>query len=157
MKMIQVALCTALLSFASLSATAAEGEPEWLFVQTAAEFTIDGDALTIPYERQVFGFTDRPNRMHAYVTAHEFESLWTKGEDNFGSNPPNAVLTWVEDGEVREAEIVLTSARVGDLGRSITYQIKSEAGHELPHKAEKVSLFVDDLHDTYCFFYGHNC
>jgi len=143
MKTIQSVLFSALFSLACVSAHAAEGATQWLFVQTAADFTSDGDTLTIPYEREVFAFTDRPNRQHAYLNAMEMTSLWSTGENDFGENPPNAVLTWVQDGEIREAEIILTAARVGDRGRSITYQVQFEAGHALPQAAERVSIFID--------------
>jgi len=143
MKMIQSVLFSALFSLACVSAHAAEGDAQWLFVQTAADFTSNGDTLTIPYEREIFAFTDRPNRQHAYLNATELTSLWNTGENTFAENPPNAVLTWVEDGEVREAEIILTAAQVGDQGRSITYQFQFEAGHALPQTAARVSLFID--------------
>mgnify|MGYP003565442294 CR=1 FL=1 len=136
-------LITASLLLTLSAAIAEEDQASWLFVQTAAEFTSDGDTLTIPYEREIFAFTDRPNRKHAYLNAMELTSLWNTGENNFGENPPNAVLTWVEDGEIREAEIMLTAAQVGDQGRSITYQFQFEAGHEVPASAQRASLFID--------------
>ena len=151
MKTIQSVFFIALFSLACVSANAAEGDSQWLFVQTAAEFTSDGDTLTIPYEREVFAFTDRPNRQHAYLNAMELTSLWNTGENNFGENPPNAVLTWVSDGEVQEAEIVLVAAKVGNLGRSMTYTIRWEAGEAIPMRAGNVSLFIDIGMDAYLF------
>ena len=48
--------------------------PEWLYVQTAATAQMTSDTiLEIPFTRDVFGFTDIPNRKHAYFTASEFE------------------------------------------------------------------------------------
>ncbi len=151
MKTVQSIFFIALFSLACVSANAAEGDSQWLFVQTAAEFTSDGDTLTIPYEREVFAFTDRPNRQHAYLNAMELTSLWNTGENNFGENPPNAVLTWVSDGEVQEAEIVLVAAKVGNLGRSMTYTIRWEAGEAIPMRAGNVSLFIDIGMDAYLF------
>ena len=142
-KLTSIALMFALMIGTLSVAVANEESPSWLFVQTAADFTSDGDTLTIPYEREIFAFTDRPNRQHAYLNAMELTSLWNTGENNFGENPPNAVLTWVADGEIREAEIILTAAQVSDQGRSITYQFQFEAGHALPETAGQVSLFID--------------
>ena len=136
-------LITVSLLLTLSAAIAKDDQTSWLFVQTAADFTSDGDTLTIPYEREIFAFTDRPNRQHAYLNAMELTSIWSSGENNFGENPPNAVLTWVEDGEIREAEIMLTAAQVGDQGRSITYQFQFEAGHEVPASAQQASLFID--------------
>ena len=120
-----------------------EDQKSWLFVQTASGFSLAGSQLTVPYEREVFAFTDRPDRLYGHLNAHEFEALWQTGEDDFGSNPPNAVLTWVADGEVHEAEIELMGVQVGERGRSIIYQIKSEAADDIPAHAEQVSLFID--------------
>ena len=136
-------LITVSLLLTLSAAIAKDDQTSWLFVQTAADFTSDGDTLTIPYEREIFAFTDRPNRQHAYLNAMELTSIWNTGENNFGENPPNAVLTWVADGEIREAEIILTAAQVSDQGRSITYQFQFEAGHALPETAGQVSLFID--------------
>jgi len=136
-------------------AVAEQDQTQWLFVQTAADFISDGDSLTIPYEREIFAFTDRPNRMHAYMTAQEFASLWNTGEDSFSSNPPNAVLTWVADGAVSEAEVVLTAAEVDERGRSITYTIALEDGQTLPMNGAQASLFVDGWYTEdgrYCVY-----
>ena len=48
---------------------------EWLFVHTAqtAEMT-SPTTLVMPVTRDIFAFTDRPNRLHDYVNAHEFVS-----------------------------------------------------------------------------------
>jgi len=138
-----MALCLGLMALASLSASASENNGQWLFVQTAADFTSEGNTVTIPYEREIFAFTDRPNRRHAYLNATELDALWHTGENNFGESPPNAVLTWLENGEIREAEIILKAVRIDDQGRAITYQFQFEAGHEVPAEAEQVSLFID--------------
>ena len=138
-----MALVSAFL-IGTFSAALADEEPtSWLFTQTTAGFTATDDTLTIPYERLIFAFSDRPNRMHAYMTAQEFASLWATGEDSFSSNPPNAVLTWVADGAMSEAEVVLTAAEVDERGRSITYTITLEDGQTLPMSGTQASLFVD--------------
>lgn len=138
-------LCAATVAFAALEASAEENTPSWLFVQTAANFTTEGDTLTMPYEREIFGFTDRPDRLHAHLNAHEFERLWHLGGDDFSNNPPNAVLTWVSDNEVYEAEIELLSVSVDDIGRTMKYDVIFEAGDEIPASAQFASLFVDAL------------
>ena len=116
---------------------------DWLFVQTASSLSLEGKQLILPNEREIFGFTDRPDRMHAYLNAYQFEDLWQTGDDNFSENPPNAVFTWTTSGEIYEAEIVLNDAKVSESGRSIVYNIQWEAGDVLPESGERVSLFVD--------------
>lgn len=137
------ALCAAVMALTPFAAAAEDRVPNWLFVQTASGFTSDGNNLTIPYEREIFGFTDRPNRMHAYLNATEFASLWGIGYDDFTENPPNAVLTWVADDKVQEAELKLTAIALNDHGRTITYTATFEAGTALPKSASAISLFID--------------
>lgn len=143
MKALLATLCTATLALAPLAAFAEQAAPKWLFVQTASGFTSEGNTLTLPYEREIFGFTDRPSRMHAFLNASEFASLWGTGSADFSALPPNAVLTWSANDQIHEAEIALTAIAVGDAGRSITYTIAHEAGAQLPAEAASASLFVD--------------
>ena len=59
------------------------GQPEWLYVQTAATAQMTSDTtLKIPFTRDVFGFTDRLYRKQAYLPAFEFASLWTSVGDS---------------------------------------------------------------------------
>ncbi len=146
-----LALIAALLL--TSSAFAEEAKPaEWLFVQTAptAEMT-SGTTLVMPVTREIFAFTDRPNRQHIFMTAHAFVSLWDKGEGNtFKADPPNAVLTWIEGDKAHEAEVVITDASVLAHGKAISFEVKLEAGEAPSGKMQGVSLFVDG----YCFGIG---
>lgn len=125
---------------------------EWLFVQSADGVElVDDTTLVFPMEREIFAFTDRPYRQHHYLNAHEFAALWNASKDSFENDPPNAVLTWVADGEVHEAEIELVEVAVGDFGRSIVYGVDIESAESLPEDARRVSLFVDGMTaDEFC-------
>lgn len=134
----------AALSMMSLSAAADETSgPAWIFVQTASEFSVEGTTLNMPYEREIFAFTDRPDRLHMHLGAEELEELWGTGEDSFAVNPPNAVLTWVYEDDIREAEIELLAMEVSDDGQVTSYDFAFEAGDDLPQTASYVSLFID--------------
>jgi hypothetical protein len=143
-----VTLASALLTgiFFSSTAIAEDAEPaKWLFVHTAetAEMT-SATTLVMPVTRDIFAFTDRPNRMHGYMNAHEFVSLWDEGEgDTFKADPPNAVLTWVDGDEMKEAEVLIIGAETVSHGRGIAYQVKLEAGDTPVGKIGAGSLFVD--------------
>ena len=141
---VATALVTGL--FFSSSAIAEDAKPaEWLFVHTAqtAEMT-SSTTLVMPVTRDIFAFTDRPNRMHAYMNAHEYVSLWDEGEgDTFKANPPNAVLTWVDGDEMKEAELLILSAETVSHGREIAYEVKLEAGQAPAGQVGSASLFVD--------------
>ena len=130
----------------SVAAEDAAKPAEWLFVHTAqtAEMTSD-TMLVMPVTRDIFAFTDRPNRMHGYMNAHEFVSLWDEGEgDTFKADPPNAVLTWVDgDGEMKEVELLILNAETVSHGREIAYEVKLEAGYISAGNIGVVSFFVD--------------
>ena len=148
---VATALVTGL--FFSSSAIAEDAKPaEWLFVHTAqsAEMT-SATTLVMPATRDIFAFTDRPNRMHGYMNAHEFVSLWDESEgDTFKADPPNAVLTWVDGDEMKEAELLILSAETVIHGREIAYEVKLEAGQAPAGKVGSASLFVDTLLDGKC-------
>ena len=144
-----LALIAALLL--TSSAFAEEAKPaEWLFVHTSptAEMTSD-TTLVMPVTREIFAFTDRPNRQHGYLTAHAFVSLWDKGEgDTFKADPPNAVLTWIDGDKVKEAEVVITDASVLAQGKAISFEVKLEAGEALSGQMQRLSLFIDGMRGT---------
>ncbi|MCL7407349.1 hypothetical protein MWN63_15345 [Paradonghicola geojensis] len=140
---LKVTIASAL--FVAGQAFAASDQPNWLFVQTSNNLSSNGTTLTLSYDREIFAFTDRPYRMHAFLNSHEMANLWELGKDSFAEDPPNAVLTWLEGDHIREVEVELLSASVDDLGRSISYQFASTVASEVPEAASYVSLFVDDV------------
>lgn len=120
---------------------------QWLFVHTAqtAEVT-SGTTVVMPVTRDIFAFTDRPNRMHSYMNAYEFVALWDEGDnDSFYADPPNAVLTWVDGDVVQEAELLISNAEAIDFGRSISYEVQLEAGETPDGIVGRPSLFVDSV------------
>tara|TARA_B110000090_G_scaffold187738_1_gene217448 strand:- start:220 stop:393 length:174 start_codon:yes stop_codon:yes gene_type:complete len=57
------------------------------------------------------------------MTGEKFASLWVKaGSNSFKTDSPNAVLTWVDGEDVKEAEVVTTGASID--GNSTTYTRK---------------------------------
>jgi hypothetical protein len=128
------------------------GQPGWLYVQTAATAKMTSDTvLEIPFTRDVFGFTDRPDRKQAYLTAFEFASLWTaEGANSFSADAPNAVLTWLVGEEQREAEVIIKNATVYADGaqESLVYEVTLEAGQMPDAQMSSVSLFVDSSGDA---------
>ena len=146
MKSLQSLVAITAVVFFSTSAIADDAKlAEWLFVHTAqtAEMTSD-TTLVMPVTRDIFAFTDRPNRMHGYMNAHEFVTLWDEGKgDTFKADPPNAVLTWVDGDEMKEAELLILSAETVSHGRAIAYEVKLEAGDSPEGNIGFASFFVD--------------
>ena len=104
----------------------------------------------MPFTEDIFAFTDRPNREHKYISAEEFVSYWSQDATNsFQFDPPNAVLTSVDDDGVAEVEVVIINASTD--GDNITYTIQSP---KLTENAtfEDVSLFVDGNADDPLLF-----
>jgi hypothetical protein len=143
MKSITSKISIVILSLMACTFTFAEDKPaeEWLFVHTAEEAQVTNNTtIVMPVTRDIFAFTDRPYRKHAYITGEQFASSWPKGGSNsFKTDPPNAVLTWVEGEDVKEAEVVITGASID--GNSITYT--TNAHSNTVGTIKSVSLFVD--------------
>lgn len=134
-----------LLFYSSAFAEDAAQSAQWLFVNTAqtAEVT-SATTVVMPVTREIFAFTDRPNRAHAYMNAHEFVALWDEGDsDSFYADPPNAVLTWVDGNVVQEAELVISNAEAIDFGKSISFEVQFEVGESPDGVLDNVSIFVD--------------
>ncbi len=125
---------------------------EWLFVHTAEDAQVkSATVIVMTAERDIFAFTDRPNRLHKYLTPEVYVSLWNDNgsADNFFTDPPNAVLTWLSPSDgVHEAEIVLTYAKYKN--EKIEYTFKFLSGQKLTVNGQErilatgISLFVDD-------------
>jgi hypothetical protein len=120
---------------------------EWLFVHTAQEAQATSSTLVMPISRDIFAFTDRPYRKHSYLTGDKFASLWSdSSSDSFKVDPPNAVLTWIAEGVIKEVEEVI--ANVSSDGKNITYTLKNN--HTLNADLKDVSIFVDADSCHYC-------
>ena len=155
MKTITSKISIIILSLMASTFTFAEDKPaqeEWLFVHTAEEAQVTNNTtIVMPATRDIFAFTDRPYRKHAYMTGEQFASLWAdSGSDSFKTDPPNAVLTWVEGEDVKEAEVVVTGASID--GNSITYTTNSH--RNTVGTIKSVSMFVDGSAVALCFFTG---
>lgn len=146
--LISISIAFIMSLFVASSAGAEDAKPaEWLFVHTAetAEMT-SPTTLVMPVERDIFAFTDRPNRRHAYLTAEQFAGLWADDKgDSFKADPPKAVFTFVLGDTVREAEVVITGAAATTDGKSLVYRVKFEVGTYLgPSNFFKTAtLYID--------------
>jgi hypothetical protein len=85
-------------------------------------------------------FADRPARSAGKATHDRFFQVWSQGANSFASDPPNAGLTFIQDGEVGCAIIELRNPSFTD--GKITYAIKVLDG-TVPAKMKQVSMFID--------------
>lgn len=121
----------------------AEGQADFLFVQTAASmaFAADANRLTLHNVSPVtLFFSDRPERIAGNMTTERFVPFWSEGTDSFLSDPPNADLSILEDGTLRQAVVVLRDPVLEGTDLHYTIQV---IGGDMPVEGGNVSLFID--------------
>jgi hypothetical protein len=116
---------------------------ESMFVQTAQGISSDGETLVLEgVTPSTLYFSDRPQRVVGQMATADFVDLWGKGENSFETDPPNAVLSFLEPGgDVPEdAVVVIQEPRLDD--GQLSYDIEVLEG-TVPEEAGPVTLFVD--------------
>ena len=116
---------------------------ESMFVQTAQGITSGDGTLTLEgITPSTLYFSDRPQRVVGHMTTADFVELWGEGDNSFESDPPNAVLAFLEPGETtpEDAVIVITNPQL-DNGR-LSYSIDVLEG-TVPAQTGPVTLFID--------------
>jgi hypothetical protein len=115
-----------------------------LFVQSATGFTSEGVTITLHglAESTVY-FADRPRREVGHMRSSSFVELWDVGVYSFAIDPPNAVLSFLGDGETPEdVVVVLHDPRLD--GENLTYRVDVLEG-TLPERTGACSLFIDSF------------
>jgi hypothetical protein len=118
---------------------------EEMFVQVARGSYSDGDELTlVGLSPSTLYFSDRPERVVGHMTSGQFVDLWAEGENSFASDPPNAVLSFVDPGGdlPEDCVIVLSEPRLEET--SISYSIEVLEG-SVPTSSGACTLFIDPL------------
>ena len=81
---------------------------ESMFVQTAASITSANGTLTLQgVTPSTLYFSDRPHRIVGNMSTTDFVELWAEGENSFESDPPNAVLSFIEPGDTVPEDTVI--------------------------------------------------
>ena len=114
-----------------------------LFVQSATAFSSAPGTITLHglADSTVY-FADRPRREIGHIPSHRFVQLWEAGASNFSVDPPNAVLSFLdEDGESPpDAVVVLREPRLE--ADSLSYDVEILDG-TLPARSGPCALFID--------------
>ncbi|MBU3031026.1 hypothetical protein [Paracoccus marinaquae] len=119
------------------------GMADFLFVQTASgmAFAADANRLTLRNVSPVtLFFSDRPERIAGNMKTDRFVPFWGEGSDSFLSDPPNADLSILEDGVLRQAVVVLRNPEL--IGEDLHYTVEIVGG-EMPVLGGPTSLFID--------------
>ena len=117
---------------------------ESMFVQTAQGIDSDGQTLTLRgVTPSTLYFSDRPKRDVGHMTTADFVDLWAIGDNSFESDPPNAVLSFLEPGDnvPEDAVVVLKEPNLDGAG-NLSYSIEVLEG-TVPAHTGPVTLFID--------------
>jgi hypothetical protein len=136
-------VAAALLATGARAETPAKGEADFLFVQTARGMSYDDAAKTLTLEGVspvTLFFSDRPERIAGNMTTAKFVPFWSEGKDSFLQDPPNADLSIIENGELRQTVVVLRDPQLD--GEDLRYTVEIVEG-EMPRTGAEVSVFID--------------
>ncbi|HEY7633771.1 MAG TPA: hypothetical protein VH817_23935 [Thermoleophilaceae bacterium] len=117
---------------------------ESMFVQTAQGIDSAGGTLTLQgVTPSTLYFSDRPQRVVGHMATADFVDLWAIGDNSFESDPPNAVLSFLEPGDdVPEDVVVVLKEPNLDGAGDLSYSIEVLEG-TLPAHSGPVTLFID--------------
>jgi len=118
---------------------------EALFVQSARGLTTsNGSVIFHGLAHSTLFFADRPQRIVGHLTSRKFVDQWGEGEDSFADDPPNAVVSFLEDGDTvpEEVTVVLHDPQLD--GNTLTYKVEVLDG-TLPVSSGPCSLFIDPI------------
>src|SRR5260370_8227384 len=119
---------------------------EALFVQSAHGLTTNNDSLTFHgLAHSTLFFADRPQRVVGHLSSRKFVDQWGEGEDSFAEDPPNAVLSFLEDGDTVPEEVTMTISDPQLVGDTLTYTVDILDG-TLPTRAQPYPYFIHPIH-----------
>jgi len=118
---------------------------EALFVQSAHGLTTSKGSVTFHgLAHATIFFSDRPQRVVGHLSSRKFVDQWGEGEDSFAEDPPNAVLSFLEDGDTVPEEVTMTISDPHLDGDTLTYTVDILDGM-LPTSSGPCSLFIDPV------------
>jgi hypothetical protein len=117
---------------------------ESMFVQTAQGIDSDGQTLTLRgITPSTLYFSDRPQRVVGHMSTADFVDLWAVGGNSFETDPPNAVLAFLEpDADAPDDAVVVLKKPNLDGAGDLSYSIEVLEG-TVPAHAGPVTLFID--------------
>ena len=114
-----------------------------LFVQSATAFSSGPGTITLHglADSTVY-FADRPRREIGHIPSHRFVELWESGEKNFSVDPPNAVLSFLDQGGESPDDVVVVLRHPQLEEDTLTYGVEILEG-TLPPRYGPCALFID--------------
>ena len=141
--MFSMAACTT----TSTTPTTSSEAPQLMFVQSAEDFKVDAAAKTfrlVRMNQQTLYFSNRPQRIAGHLQMADYLKEWTAkaGKDNFGADPPNAVLSVYEPGQPDNTIVVVEITNPVVDGVDLIYSYKIIDG-AMPAAGGATALFID--------------
>jgi hypothetical protein len=116
---------------------------EAMFVQTAQGIDSAGGTLALRgITPSTLYFSDRPQRVVGHMTTTDFVELWGAGENSFETDPPNAVLSFLEPGADVPEDVVIVIKEPHLTNGDLSYSIEVLEG-SVPAHTGPVTLFID--------------
>ena len=141
------ALAMAGCATTSKTNSASSESAQIMFVQSAEDLKVDPAASTfrlVKVNQQTLFFSDRPQRIAGHVKMADYLQEWTAkaGKDNFGADPPNAVLSIYQPGQPENTLVVVKITNPVVDGADLIYSYKVLNG-KMPSNGGETSLFID--------------
>jgi hypothetical protein len=120
-----------------------------LFVQSASSSSSDERTVTLHglTDSTVY-FADRPRREVGHIPSHRFVELWEGDETGFSIDPPNAVLSFLDDDGPTPDDAVVVLREPHLDGHDLTYTVDVLEG-TLPKRTGPCALFIDVFGRTF--------
>ena len=120
-----------------------------LFVQSASGSSSDERTVTLHglTDSTVY-FTDRPRREVGHIPSHRFVELWEGDETSFSVDPPNAVLSFLDENGATPEDAVVVLREPHLQGHELTYTVDVLEG-TLPARTGPCALFIDVFGRTF--------
>jgi hypothetical protein len=79
-----------------------------------------------------------------HLSSRKFVHQWGEGENSFAEDPPNAVVSFLEDGDAVPEEVTMVLREPHLVEHALTYKIEILDG-KLPATAGPCALFIDPI------------
>jgi hypothetical protein len=114
-----------------------------LFVQSATSFTSGPGTITLHglTDSTVY-FADRPRREIGHIPSRRFVELWEAGVNSFSVDPPNAVLSFLDEGGTAPEDAVIVLREPHLEADKLSYSVEVLEG-TLPLRSGPCTLFID--------------
>ena len=116
---------------------------EAMFVQCAHGMTTTDSSVTLHGQaHSTLFFADRPQRVVGHMHTNKFVSDWSEGDNSFAEDPPNAVISFLQDGDAVPEEVTMVIRDPQLTEDTLTYKVEV-LDRKLPAKAGPCTLFID--------------